>query len=199
MDARVRNQENYIVHILTAGFNRSAQSFSKFVGKNVKVHMAQSIARHFHDFSYLREDAGELYVLTTQLIGDFSGKSYLVLTHEECEEIFNSLHAGLAVGREQVKNAFLLEIDNIISASVISELSNALEIELYGDVPVLKKIQAQDLEALISSDTVSGEMGRALIANTTFQFDNQERVHPRFIWKLSSKVFDVIPQQKISA
>jgi chemotaxis protein CheY-P-specific phosphatase CheC len=200
MDARTKARENYIVHVLNAGFNRSAQSFSQFVSRKVKVHTSQSIlVRNNDDFSYITEEEGNLYVLTTQLIGDFSGKSYLILNEEECEEIFNGLHAGMSTNREQLKDALLLEIDNIISASVISELSNELQIELYGDVPILKKINARDLQDLIGSDGAVSETTSIVVTNTSFQFDNHDRVNPQFIWKLSTKIFDVIPKEKVSA
>jgi chemotaxis protein CheY-P-specific phosphatase CheC len=200
MDARTKARENYIVHVLNAGFNRSAQSFSQFVMRKVKVHTSQSIlVRNNDDFSYITEEEGNLYVLTTQLIGDFSGKSYLILNEEECEEIFNGLHADMSDNREQLKDALLLEIDNIISASVIAELSNELQIELYGDVPILKRVNAKDLQDLIGTDGAVGESTSIVVTNTSFQFDNHDRVNPQFIWKLSTKIFDIIPKEKVSA
>jgi hypothetical protein len=32
-----------------------------------------------------------------------------------------------------------------------------------------------------------------IFCKTTFQFDNNESIRPQFIWKLGSKVFEVIP------
>jgi chemotaxis protein CheY-P-specific phosphatase CheC len=123
-------QENYIIHALNNGFKRAADSFSQLMGKKVRITNAQSILiRHNNKFSYISEEEGELFILVTQVIGDISGKSYLVFSSEEVAEVSRSLKATNS--KPELTEAFLLEIDNIISASVIADLSNALHIELY--------------------------------------------------------------------
>lgn len=195
MDSRSR--ENFLVHVMNTGFERAATSFSKLINKSVKISNSNSIfVLHDEDFSYISEEAGELYVLVTQIIGEISGKSFLIFNHYESQEIFKVISP--LVRDASLNESFLLEIDNIISASVIAELSNALNLEIYGDVPQIIKVDSQHLQALIGAEVNKANPSSLIFSNTTFQFENSERVHPQFIWKMSSKVFDFIPAERIT-
>jgi len=191
-----QNQENYLIHVLNSGFERAAVSFSKLINRQVRIVNTQSLVlRHNDHFSYISEEQGDLHILVTQVIGDITGKSYLVFNRDECSEIFKALNSNPSVA---LQDAFLLEIDNIISASVIAELSNALELEVYGDVPQLIKIQGQDLREFMRKEISKDGPSSVIFSNALFQFDNRERVHPQFIWKMSSRIFEMIPVDKIT-
>jgi len=192
-----RSQENYLIHVLNSGFERAAASFSKLINRSVRIVNTQSLVlRHNDHFSYISEEQGDLHILVTQIIGDVSGKSYLVFNHDECAEIFRALNSNPSAA---LQDAFLLEIDNIISASVIAELSNALGLEIYGDVPQLLKIQGQDLQEFMRKEVSKDGPSSVIFSNAMFQFDSKDRVHPQFIWKMSSRIFEFIPVDKVTA
>jgi chemotaxis protein CheY-P-specific phosphatase CheC len=194
----LRSRENFLLHVLNSGFEKAASSFSRFINQNVKIINPQSIlVRHDDDFSYISEEHGDLYVLVTQIIGDVSGKSFLIISQEESHEIFCALNNSMS--NEALREAFLLEIDNIISASVIGEISNTLNLEIYGDVPRLSKIHSKDLQNFIGSEIAHDDPSSMIFSNTTFRFEKKDKVHPQFVWKLSNKVFEMIPATKISA
>lgn len=188
-----KDQNNFIIHTMNTGFSRAADSFSKLVGKPVRIKNSQSvIIKNVKRFSYVSDEEGDLLILVTKLIGDISGESYLIFNQEESEEIAYALYGGNKTSTELLE-AFLLEVDNIISASVISDLSNALKIELYGDVPELIRIHSNQLEAFMNSEIGKHNPSCIIFSNTTFYFDSHDRVHPQFVWKLSSKIFDLVP------
>lgn len=191
----MRGRENFLIHVMNTGFERAAESFSKLVRKPVKITSSQSVlVHHDSELTCISEEEGDLYILVTQIIGDLSGKSFLIFNQEECDEIFRSLNFGNK--NPDLNEAFLLEIDNIISASVISDLSNSLGIEVYGDVPQLFKIHSRNLQNFIQSEIKREDPSTMIFTNATFSFPSHEKVHPQFIWKLSSKVFDMIPLAK---
>jgi chemotaxis protein CheY-P-specific phosphatase CheC len=191
MVMELRDKENFLVQVMSAGFERAAQSFSSLVGKKVKVTRSQSVVIHNESsFPYFHEENGELYILITQIIGDFSGKSFLIFNQEESLEIFKAIN--LPSTNTALKEAFLLEIDNIVSASVISELSNSLNVEVYGDVPKLIVKNAKELAAFIRSEIGDEVVSSMVFCSTTFQFDGKDKIHPQFIWNLNSKVFETI-------
>lgn len=191
-----KSRENFVIHIMNTGFTRAANSFSNMVGRPVRItNSASLLIRHDRDFTCFSEEKGDLVVLTTQIIGSISGKSFLIFSEEESREIFKTLKST----NEQLQEAFLKEIDNIISASVIAELSNALKIEVYGDVPQLARLHSRELQDFMNAEIKKDEPSSMIVSNTTFHFEKGDRVHPQFIWKLSSKVFDVIPQEKLVA
>lgn len=192
-----RGREKFLIHVMNQGFERAASSFSKMVGKSVTLTSSKSLLVKFDEsLSYISEEPGELYVLTTNLIGEISGKSFLIFNKEESDSIFRTISPSM--NKPELNEAFLMEIDNIISASVISDLSNSLDIELYGDVPKLSKILSHDLQEFMEAEIQGDDLSMLIFANTNFHFDNQEQIHPQFIWKLNSKVFDLIPLEKIS-
>lgn len=194
----MRNRESYLIHVMNTGFDKAASSFSKLVHREVKIINAQSIViRNEDDFSCISEEQGDLYVLITNIVGDITGKSFLIFSEEESDEIFRLLKT--AVDNISLQEAFLMEIDNIISASVIAEISNHLGIHVYGDVPRLSKIHARDLQEFLIGKTTTKEPSSMILTNTTFVFDQKEKVHPQFIWKICSKIFDMISEQKITA
>jgi chemotaxis protein CheY-P-specific phosphatase CheC len=188
----VRSRENFLIHIMNSGFDKAAASFTKLINRPVKIVNSQSIlVRHDDDFSYISEEKGDLYILITRIIGDISGKSFLILNDEESQEIFKAVNTSLS--NQMLNEAFLLEIDNIISASVIAELSNTLELEIYGDVPKLLKVHANELQDFLTNEIASEDPAGIIFSNTTFQFDSKDKIHPQFIWKLSSRIFELIP------
>ena len=190
-----RDKEKALIHTMNQGFHRAAASFCHLINRPVKIFNGQSLLIHQDvDFSYVSEEEGDLFILITDIIGDISGKSFLIFNEEESNEIFKVLSSSMA--NDAFKKAFLMEIDNIISASVISELSNALEVEIYGDVPHLSVVHARDLQEFMSKEICKDTPSSFIFCNTMFLFDNKEHVHPQFVWKLSDKVYDLILARK---
>jgi chemotaxis protein CheY-P-specific phosphatase CheC len=193
----MRNRESYLIHVMNAGFDKAAISFSRLVNRPVRIIKSQSVLiRHEDDFSCISEEQGDLYVLITQIIGDITGKSFLIFNEDESQEIFRLMNTSIS--NVALHEAFLLEIDNIISASVISEISNKLDLDVYGDVPQLSKIHARDLQEFLIGKTMTDEPSSMILTNTTFLLDQKDKIHPQFIWKLSSKIFEMISDEKIT-
>jgi len=192
-----RNRENFVVHVLNTGFERAADSFSRLIGKKVRItHSPAVLLHHNNDFECISEERGDLFVLTTQIIGEITGKSFLIFSEEESQEIFKILGNQSSA---QLQEAFLKEIDNIISASVISDLSNALGIEVYGDVPQLLRLHSSQLREFMNKESHHDGSSSMIFSNATFHFEKGDQVHPQFIWRISSKVFDMVPLEKLSA
>jgi chemotaxis protein CheY-P-specific phosphatase CheC len=192
-----QKRESFLIQVMNEGLKRAAASFSKLINKNVKISNSQSIlVRHDDDFSYISEEQGDLHILITHIIGEISGKSFLIFNQDESTEIFKAI--GSNGKDDQLNEALLLEVDNILSASVISELSNSLDLEIYGDVPQLVKIHSQNLQQFMDGEVNKNDPSSIIFSNTTFQFEKKERIHPQFIWKMSTKIFELIPIEKIS-
>jgi len=193
-----KSRESYIVQLMNLGFKRAAESFSKFLQVPVRVATPQVSAVNMPNrYSNYSEEKEDLYVLVTQIIGAFSGKSYLILNYRETEEIFKTVfkdHRALA----NMKEALLMDIDNIVSASVISELANVLDVEIYGDVPVLKRIPFKNLQLFFRDEQGEEDVTKLIFTNTVFLFDSKDHIRPQFVWRLTANVFDSVLVHKIS-
>jgi chemotaxis protein CheY-P-specific phosphatase CheC len=190
-------RDSFLIHVMNSGFNKAASSLSRFINSELKIINTQSFLVSDQNLPNVSNEHGELYVLTTQIVGDLPGKSFLILNHEESQELFRTMHKP--ENNDALRDAFLLEIDNILSASVIAEISNEVGIEIYGDVPQLIKLEALELQQFFANEKASEDPLCTIVIHTTFRFDKKEKVHPEFIWKLSNKIFEMIPSHKISA
>jgi chemotaxis protein CheY-P-specific phosphatase CheC len=180
-------KEHFILNIMRAGFDRAAAALSMIIDKPVEVSKVELTFPRDMAGTIIAEEAGDLIVLTTRLMGDIHGKSYLIFNTEESNEI------GAAIGQasSMLHEAALLEIDNIVSAAIISDLSNALAVEVYGDVPHLLKIHAGDLYQFFQNEAKEGD-AQMFFTKATFLINHNEKIHPQFIWRLSTKIFNMI-------
>jgi len=186
-----KSREEKLARIMSGGFERAARSFSNLINRKVKVTKCHSVLiQPNKSQAALAEESGQLYVLVTQIIGDVSGKSFLIFNEAESKEVFKAMN--LRKSDDAMNEAFLLEIDNIISASVIAELATALALEVYGDVPELNRLPAQDLNSFIIAEAGDDIHSTLIFCNATFQFDERDSIHPQFVWNLSSRIFDAI-------
>lgn len=190
----MKTSEEHLIQVLNAGFEKAADSFARLINRAISVVPSKSVLFHpFENHSTLSGKKGDLYVLTTPIIGDVKGKSFLIFNKDESEEIFKSLQSPKD---EAIRDAFLLEIDNIISAAVIAELSRSFGLEIFGDVPQLIKTNSKDLFSMLMEEAKKDPSSSAVFSNTSFLFSNKESIHPQYAWILSKKIFDKISDEK---
>ena len=177
-----------VTSLMNKGFERSAQSFSEMVKTpvtcaNTKMVFMQSS----HNFSWGSKH-GKLMVIITEVIGELSGRSYLIIPEDDRKKICASV---LPTGQlnETLEEAMLMEVDNIISAVVISQIANVLNIEVFGDVPQVQYIKADQLSLLLDT-RIKDNVFEVLTCATTFYLNDHD-IHLPFIWKLSSKILSL--------
>lgn len=117
------------------------------------------------------------YVITTELLGGLTGKSYLVLSHRD----IGSLAGATGLKDTVVQEAFLKELDNILSAAVITVLSNELNVKVYGDVPILSR----DSHRVIRED-LSSYSGLFFVSAITPEARGGSLI-PTFLWVIDLK------------
>jgi chemotaxis protein CheY-P-specific phosphatase CheC len=88
-----------------------------------------------------------------------------------------------------MSDGIMLEVDNIISASVITQFSNLLKVKIHGGVPNLKKVTSSEMEEYISSE-VNNEL--YLISFKTSFESSKARFNPEFVWLFDNSFIDSI-------
>lgn len=122
-------------------------------------------------------------LITTEIFGDLSGKSYLLISDKEFDSLTHQIQESTNPGIN-LKEEFVKELDNILSASVITELSNELNLKAYGDVPILIGKMGGPIEDIIYDDF--GQTGEELyVTSIYFSFEREPSINPRFIWVLN--------------
>ena len=98
-----------------------------------------------------------LYILITEFMGEILADSFLILNPQAATQAVNVMYPNPEI-TDQMKDAVLLELDNILAASVATKFSDIIEKDIKGDVPQLERknfIQTQRFidQKLKSKDT----------------------------------------------
>lgn len=194
-----RSLKGELKNAFNIGYSNAAASLRKLV--NEKVYF-----NHFHvgyykldSTNFIKHDffgqnvAGRL--LTTEIFGELAGKSYLFLSDDEYE----ILTRGIPESKNQeinFKDEFAKELDNILSAAVITALSNELDLQIYGDIPVMAGRPDNDIQKMIYSD-FNSHAGEIYVTAMHFSFDNYPSISPYFVWVLDSKTLKALEPNSI--
>ncbi len=170
--------------IIAAGLKKAAESLSFFMKEKIRLQETDfTISDKFNGETSV--DAQAAYVLSTELRGSLKGVCYLVFTEEESNELCRvALPPQIFNDNKKLdgmKEPLLLEIDNILSASVITQLANELQAKVYGDVPVMHKMNSSELSALISKQLLPDKL---IMGFQTEFISTKTHFHPSFFWIL---------------
>ena len=190
MEELSTTQKTSIEALINKGYQNAASSFSSLIAQNVTISYNDiKVANESSTINDLVEAKKETIIVKTNIIGDLVGESFLLLSPDEeetiCKLSLNAFGGGAGVDNDLI----LKEIDNIISAAVITELSNALDLKIYGDVPHLyhlgNKEGFNDLLKLTDDEYY-------ILTDAHFVFDGHISVCPKFIWKFEEKLASLI-------
>ena len=136
----------------------------------------------------------DVHLIKTDLLGERKGTSHLIFSEKEVAKLYDACLPEKIVkdnSKESMimKLGFLTEIDNMVSAAVITEFSNFLNMEIYGNVPSLKVMKATELNDFIVKD--SSEFESIIHFKAVFQGKELD-ICPDFIWVFHNKFIDKI-------
>jgi chemotaxis protein CheY-P-specific phosphatase CheC len=181
-------QLQVVQKLLTLCVNRTAVSFSKFVQGEIhsgrpNLFVTETNAKQYPCY----KPEQELYVLTTKLMGNLSGTSYLIFSQRDIDVMFTLPAFRSIKNRDRnFTEAFLKELDNILSASFISTLANTFESEIYGDVPEFNELSSTSTNKTIDAYMPNGSL--SIISENSFSLVGNEVFNPQFIWKFSTQL-----------
>lgn len=182
--------------IINIGLSKSADSMSFFLGSRVLIKSFDIEFKDLNKEMWLpNRNDNQLHVLQTEIKGDISGKCFLLFTEEEKERfaqkgIPESYRSDKEKYDEMAKG-LLLEADNIITASVLTQFANLLDIKIYGDVP---NYSYQTLGEFSNSvNHQSNEKYHLMCFNAFFETDIED-YKPEFIWLLDKTFLEKIKE-----
>jgi chemotaxis protein CheY-P-specific phosphatase CheC len=166
------------------GMKKAAESLSFFLKKTVGLkEIENDTCSLSHSLSLKTKYSDEICVLTTYLLGELKGVCYLIFSQQEMELLIQSELPLEILNQPELKkemgSALLLEMDNIISANVITEFANALKVKIYGDVPSMECMPQNQLFDVLAQ-AIDEEM---FLLSFKAHFINDELdFNPEFIW-----------------
>lgn len=180
--------------IISIGIAKAADSFSFFIKGKVMINLMDLKVNFKKYFPLSRKyPTGRNYLLTTVIKGELKGESYLLFNEQEAESIVDAnLPDSIKNNPEEkakMTEAFLLEIDNIITASVITQFSNIFQRKIYGDVPSLNILAGNEINQFLSAN--HNKDLNVIYFNARFITENTE-INPEFIWLMDDTFFEEV-------
>ena len=177
--------------VINIALSKAADSLSFFIKEKVLIQLLD-LKIDSQNYAPLSKKHGteKSYLLTTAIRGDIGGKSYLVFNESEVEKLVDanlpdSIKSN-PVEKASMTDAILLEIDNIITASVITQFANILQCKLYGDVPHLDILDQKDLNPFLNKN--NPELLNVMYISSRFITKNLD-TSPEFIWLMDDQFF----------
>ncbi|MCU0433407.1 MAG: hypothetical protein MUC87_08145 [Bacteroidia bacterium] len=180
--------------IIRTGMNKAAETLSFFM--KVPVGLASDLIPLGTEFDARQlqvREGNNTVMLTTEIIGDIPGICFLLFTEEETSELavatFPASMLKDPAAASEMTHALLLEVDNIISASVVTQFANMLKCRMHGGVPKHQEIANSELPHTVG--LLIRERACVINFNTSFVIDGKN-FRPQFIWAMDAAFLDFI-------
>jgi chemotaxis protein CheY-P-specific phosphatase CheC len=114
-----------------------------------------------------------VYLLKTDITGDIGVNTIIAVSADAHDKICKVMLPGSVAGQAEMREAILLELDNIIVASLVTKYSNLLGVNIYGSVPQLAKAEQGELEKLLKEQQIDKTIYSYKVVLSAFksQFD----------------------------
>lgn len=172
--------------IINIGLAKAADSLSFFTRKKVFIRSQDLHINKFSDKKLFSKESELLTILATEIRGNMTGYCYLVFDHNEVDKMNSiSLPKNILENPDQLNDmskAVLMELDNIVTAAVVTQFSNLFELEMYGYVPQHMIGSKEDVLNYIKQHAHEGDF--FLHFNTPLF--SEEDISPEFVWCLDS-------------
>lgn len=179
--------------IVNAGLYNAAESLSFFMKDKISYDKLVFCNEVPDVQTKSAETNSNLNVLVTEIIGDIKGMCYLIFSNDEAKQLTDSaLSSAMSKDEALMKemyDATLLEVDNIIAASVITQFSNYLKLKIFGGVPSIKRSDTAGLQRLMEDNTRKGLF--TINFKIIFRSSNHE-FSPEFIWQFEEEFLNSV-------
>lgn len=113
----------------------------------------------------LRQDYKEdVFVLTTDIIGDMKAETMLIVHGEDEQGIIEKTLPTTEWGKKHMREAMLLELDNILIAAFVTKFANLFNNTIYGHVPSIQEMSLDNFDKFIHEREAGMNVSYALKA-----------------------------------
>jgi chemotaxis protein CheY-P-specific phosphatase CheC len=185
--------------IFLKGYEKACESFSNLSGELVTIKNFELFFGEAPDLLKKISSTENASILITDIIGEAKGKSYLVFNEKDAQGVPEMLIQKMKSlqSNPDFAEIILKEVDNMVSAAVITEFSNQLNLKIYGDVP--KIIYPDDVNKEWLQDEVeNNEDLFAILSSANFSFEGDIKISPYFIWVLDKQFYTILNHKKVT-
>jgi len=176
MDLHMTELERDIIReILNIGLARAADSFAVIAQEkvllevpNLDIMPVRSILDKVHDYQNGHA------VIQSDIKGDFNGTTLMFFSGQHVQRLSRvclRLKVPESTAINEMQESLLLEISNIITGALVTQLANILKARIYGAPPVAPK---GELAEALNSLLLHKPMVQPLIFSVITQFSDKE-------------------------
>lgn len=171
-------------NIISAGLVKAAESLSFFMNETITLNeFDQEESLSVNAIEIEKKNQSNIHLMITKVIGELNGVCCLIFSEEEADQLRNTALPPEVLNSPEMmaemSDGIMLEVDNIISASVITQFSNLLKVKIYGGVPALRKVDSTELEKYLQEE-INNEL--YLVSFKTKFKSSHVSFAPEFIW-----------------
>ena len=183
--------------LINTALANSAEAFGKLIGQAVRLRASHLKVRPINeDLSRNISQYENIFCITSEIKGELPAYSYLVFSQADSRQIFGlyATKPNQTIDQE-LGEAMLKEMANILTASVVTQLSNFLGIHIYGYIPLLSSDSKQNIK-----DKIEHEMGESAVCMylQTHFITPSMNIQPDFIWTFNPKMIEMIKKGVLS-
>lgn len=174
---------------INIGLAKAADSMSIFVKDKIWIRSFGVQLQQLQEITQISEKDGELLVvLKTELQGDVGGVCFLIFNTDDVKKISEvSLPKSVLedpVKAKEMTKAFLMELDNIVSAAVVTQFANILTLKVHGGIPAYSEYSSHEIDDELRKEISQGSS--LLFARVNLGVEGTS-LSPEFIWVLDEE------------
>jgi chemotaxis protein CheY-P-specific phosphatase CheC len=175
--------EKASLELMQRAFDRSADSFSTFLGKKVSF---DSVGRmQVQSIDAVLNMTEPLSIIISEMKGDLKGTCYLIFSNLDANDICEHQLGKSYSNNEELKDGLLMELANILTASFVTVLANELKLTTYAHVPKLKKMDKVEMYKLLVSDEVHFNLSQKFRISYSIE---DIKIQPIFTWAFDDNI-----------
>lgn len=170
-------EKDILREILNIGLARAADSFALVAQGRVLLTIPDVLIVDVGEmFDLVRNYGNRHFLVQSDIRGDFTGATLLAFSPEHIQrlsEVCLRLHAPPTLDLSEMQRSLLLEVSNILTGALVTQLANLLRVAVYGAPPTTPGTDlSASLHPLID---VAGTGVQPLVFTVVTQFQDSER------------------------
>lgn len=175
--------EKASLDLMQRAFDRSADSFSVFLGKKVSF---DSVGRmQVQSIDTILNMTEPLSIIVSEMKGDLKGTCYLIFSHDDANDICEYQLGKKYANNNELRDGLLMELANILTASFVTVLANELKIQTHAHVPKLKQMDKMQTYTLLKSDEIHFNLSQKFRISYSIE---DIKIQPIFTWAFDDNI-----------
>lgn len=132
-------EQDLLKEVANIGLSKAADALAILAKEKVLLHVPEIKLVSPKDLIrvVMEENKNDALLINSDIIGELNGSTILIFSEKDTASFILSSISDLDVNGsyEKMKNSFLLELANIVTGSVLTQLSNIFGVKVIGSVP----------------------------------------------------------------